>query len=51
MMCPVTGNPEGRLGKFSSPVPVDYWDWTVAVPNVTFGAERLALTMGVSAEK
>ena len=51
MMCPVTGNLEGSLGKFNSPVPVNFWDWPVAVPTVNFGAERLTLTMGASAEK
>ena len=51
MICPVTGNPEGSLDKFNSPVPVDCCDWPVAVPNVTFGAKRLTLTMGASAEK
>ena len=51
MICPVTGNPAGSLGEFNSPVPVDCWDWPVAVPTVTFGAERLMLTMGESPEK
>ena len=31
MIFPVTGNPEGNFGRFKSPVPVDYWDWSVAV--------------------
>ena len=26
MICPVTGKPEGRVGRFNSPVPVDCWD-------------------------
>ena len=51
MICPVTGNLEGSLGKFNSPVPVDCCDWPVAVPTVTFGDKRLTLTMGASAEK
>ena len=51
MICPVTGNPEGGFGRFNSPVPVDFWDWPVAVPTVNFGAERSTLTMGASAEK
>ena len=51
MIFPVTGNPEGSLGKFNSPVPMDCWDWPVAVLTVTFGAERLMLTMGASLEK
>ena len=38
MICPVTGNPEGSFGIFNSPVPVEFWDWPVAVPTVTFGA-------------
>ena len=50
MICPVTGNPEGSFGRFNSPVPVEFWDWPVAVPTVTFGAERSMLTMGASAE-
>ena len=45
------GNPDGIWGKFKSPVPVDSCDWPVAVPNLTFGAERSTLTMGSSAEK
>ena len=51
MICPVTGNLEGSWGKFNYPVPMDCWDWPVAVHTVTFGAERLTLTMGASAEK
>ena len=51
MICPVTGNTEGVFGKFNSPVPVDFWDWPVAVPTVTFGSERYMLTMGASTEK
>ena len=51
MMCPVTGNPEGSFGRFKSPVPAEFCDWPVAVPTVTFGAERSMLTMGASAEK
>ena len=48
MICPVNGNPEGSLGKFNSPVPVDCWDCPVAVPTLDFGAERSMLTMGAS---
>ena len=51
MICPVNGNPEGSLGGFNSPVPVDCWDWPVTVPTVTFGAERSTLTMRASSEK
>ena len=51
MILPLTGNPEGSFGKFNSLVLVDCWDWPVAVPTVTFGSERLTLTMGASAEK
>ena len=51
IICPVTGNPDGSLGKFNSPMPVDGWDWPVAVPTVTFGSEMLTLTMGASSEK
>ena len=51
MICPVTGNPEGSWERFNSPVPVEFWDWPVAVPTVNFGAERSMLTMGASAEK
>ena len=51
MISPVTGNPEVIFGRFNSPVPVDCWDWPVAVPTVTFGAEQSTLTMGASAEK
>ena len=50
MICPVTWNTEGSFGRFKSPVPVELCDWTVAVPTVTFGAERSMLTMGASAE-
>ena len=42
--------PEGILGGFNSPVPVDCWDWPVAVSTVTFGAERSTLTMGSSSK-
>ena len=49
MICPVTGNPERRFGIFNSHVPVDCWDWPVAVPTVTVGAEQSTLTMGESA--
>ena len=51
MIFPVTGNTEGSFGRFNSPVPCDCWDWPVAIPTVTFGAERSTLTMGASAEK
>ena len=51
MICPVTGNPEGSFGRFNSPVPVEFCDWTVAVPTVTFEAEQSILTIGASAEK
>ena len=47
----MTGNPEGSFGVFNSPVTVEFWDWPVAVPTVTFGAERSILTIGASAEK
>ena len=50
MICHVNRNPQGSLGEFSSPMPVDCWDWTVAVPPVTFGAERSMLNMGASSE-
>ena len=50
MMCPVTGNPEGVFGRFNYHVPVEFWDWPVSVPTVTFGAERSILTIGASAE-
>ena len=50
-ICPVMGNTDERQGKFKSPVPVDCCDWPVAVPTLNFGAERLTLTMGASAEK
>ena len=49
-MCPVTGNPEGSFGRFNFLVPVEFWDWPVAVPTVTFGAERSILAIGASAE-
>ena len=45
------GNPEGSWDKFKSPVPMNCCDCPVAVPTLTFGAERLTLTMGASAEK
>ena len=51
MICPVTGNPEGSLERFNSPVPVEFCVWPVAFPAVTLGAERSVLTMGASAEK
>ena len=51
MICSVTGNPEGSLGRFNSPVPVEFCDWPVAVPTVIFGVERSMLTMGTSTEK
>ena len=51
MICPVTGKPDGSLGRFNSPVPVEFCVWPVAVPTVTLGAERSILTMGASAEK
>ena len=51
MICPVTGNPEGSFGRFNSPVPVEFCDWPVAVPNITFGAERSILNTGASVEK
>ena len=50
-ICPVTGNPEGSFVRFKSPVPVEFWDWPVAVRTVTFRAERSMLTMGASVEK
>ena len=46
IICPVMGNPDGSWGKFKSPVPVNCCDWPVAVPTLTFWAERSALTMG-----
>ena len=51
MICPETGNPEGRFGGFNSPVPVEFCDWKVAVPTVAVGDERSILTIGASAEK
>ena len=51
MICPVTGNLERSFGRFNSPVPVEFLGLAVAVPTVTFGAERSMLTMGASAEK
>ena len=48
---PVIRNPDGIWDKFKFPVPVDCCDWPVAVFTLTFGAERLTLTMGASAEK
>ena len=50
MIGPVTGNPEGSFGRFNSPVSVEFLDWPVAVPTVTFGAERSILTIGASEE-
>ena len=44
------GNPDGSWGKFKSPVPVDFCDWPVAVPTLTFGAEKLTLNMGAYEE-
>ena len=41
----------GQLGEISSPVTLESWVWTVAVPTVTFGAVRSMLTIGASAEK
>ena len=41
----------GKLGDISSPVPAELYVFPVAVPTVTFGAERSMLTMGASAEK
>ena len=41
----------GRWGKSKSPVPVDCWVFPVAVPTLTFGAERSMLTIGASVEK
>ena len=51
IICPVIGNYDGSWGKFKSLVPVDFCDCPVAVPTLTFGAERLTLTMGASAAK
>ena len=51
MRCPLIGNPDGIWGKSKSPVPVYCWVFPVAVPTLTFGAERSMLTTGVSAEK
>ena len=51
MICPVNGNPKGNFGIFNTPVPVEFWYWPVAVQTVTFGAERLILTIGASAEE
>ena len=51
MSCPLIGKPNGRWGKSKSPVPVYCWVFPVAVPTLTFGAERSMLTTGVSAEK
>ena len=51
IICPIIGNPDGIWGKFKPPLPVDCCDWPVAVPTLNFGAERLTLTMGESAEK
>ena len=49
--CPLIGNPNGRWGKSKSAAPVDCWVCPVAVPTLTFGAERSMLTIGASAEK
>ena len=51
IICPVIGNLDGSWGIFKSPVPVYCFDWPVAVPTLTFGAERSTLTTGESAEK
>ena len=51
MIYPVTGNPEGSLGRFNSPVPVEFCDWPVAVLTVTLGAECSILTIWASAEE
>ena len=45
------GNPDGRWGKFKSPVPIDCCVCPVAVPTLTVGTERSVLTMGESAAK
>ena len=50
MRCPLIGNPNGRWGKSKSPVSVDCWVCPVAVPTVTFGAEKSMLTIGASVE-
>ena len=51
MRCPLIVNTYGRWGKSKYPVPVDCWVCPVAVPTLTFGAERSMLTIGASAEK
>ena len=51
MRFPLIGNPDGVWGKSKCPVPVDCWVFPVAVPTLTFGAERSMLTLGASAEK
>ena len=51
MMYPFIGNPDGIWGKSKSPVPVDCWVCPVAVPTLTFGAERSMLTIGAYVEK
>ena len=51
MRDPLIGNLNGRWGKSKSPVPVDCWVYPVAVPTLTFGAERYMLTTGASVEE
>ena len=51
MRCPLIGNPNGRWGKYKSPVSVDCWVCPVAMPTFTFGAARSMLTTGASMEK
>ena len=51
MRCPLIGNPDGRWVNYKSPVTVDCWVWPVAMPTLTFGAERSMLTIGASVEK
>ena len=51
IICTVIDDSDGGWGKFKSPVPVDCFVWTVAVPTLTVGAERLKLTIGASAVK
>ena len=51
MSFPLSGNPNGRWGKYRSPVTVDCWVCPVAVPTVTFGAASSMLTTGASMEK
>ena len=47
----MTGNPDGRWGKYKFPVPVDFWVCFVAVNILTFVTERSMLTTGSSVEK